>query len=330
MINGTAKGFVIPHQGLRQGDPISPYLFLLCAEGLSALISNSVDQGHWKGLQVCDGAPVISHLLFADDSMLYSQASSNDCQVIRNILNVYEAASGQQVYLQKSSVVFSGSVLLHLQCSFADVLGMQGVSRQIGDGQRTNIWYDPWLKGEELLQFRSPSFNKAKVPGKVKVCAWKAASNILPTRSRLSERAVDIDTQCPFCEEEVESPIHALRDCSHATECLQLAQVPLLSNTTLVYGWLVLALSVPTIFPILLIILWAIWRNRNQKVWERKVKHAFEIVPIALGWWEDYKMARSSLNEPRIVFRSRWKKPSVGSVKLNVDAAFIQILEGQG
>ncbi|KAL6205814.1 hypothetical protein ACLB2K_023066 [Fragaria x ananassa] len=114
MINGTAKGFVIPHQGFRQGDPISPYLFLLCAEGLSALISNSVDQGHWRGLQVCDGAPVISHLLFADDSMLYSYASSSDCQVVRNIMNMYEAAYGQQVDLQKSSVVFSGSVPLQV------------------------------------------------------------------------------------------------------------------------------------------------------------------------------------------------------------------------
>ncbi|KAL6205192.1 hypothetical protein ACLB2K_022454 [Fragaria x ananassa] len=121
---------------------------------------------------------------------------------------------------------------------------------------------------------------KVKVPSKVKVCAWKVASNILPTRSRFSEQGVDIDTQCPFCEEEVESPIHALRDCSHATKCLQLAQVPLLPNTTLVYDWLVSALSIPTIFPIMLMILWAIWRNRNQK------------------------------------------KPSVGFVKLNVDAAF--------
>ncbi|KAL6201366.1 hypothetical protein ACLB2K_025080 [Fragaria x ananassa] len=285
----------------------------------------------------------------------------------------------------------------------------KGVRRQIGDGQRTNIWYDPWLKGEELLQFRSTRFNKvsnlllspgvwnvgvlqelfpasivskilvlpisskehqdrwiwsedklgkffvktayhlarkrvldhelyehvpnpssllwnklwkAKVLGKVKVCAWKAVSNILPTRSRLSERGVDIDTQCPFCEEEVESPIHALRDCSHATECVQLAQVPLLPNTTSVYDWLVSALSVPTIFPILLMLLWAIWRNRNQKVWKGEVKQASEIVSLALVWWEDYKKARSSLNERRIVFRSRWTKPSVGFVKLNVDAVF--------
>ncbi|KAL6175961.1 hypothetical protein ACLB2K_052599 [Fragaria x ananassa] len=104
---------------------------------------------------------------------------------------------------------------------------------------------------------------KDKVPSKVKVCAWKAASNILPTRSRLSEWGVDIDTQCPICEEEVESPIHALRDCSHATECLHLAQVPLLLYSNSVYDWLVSAVFVPTIFPILLMNLWAVWRSRN-------------------------------------------------------------------
>lgn len=75
IINGSPKGFVIPHRGLRQGDPISPYLFLLCAEGLSSLISNAVLADQWHGLQVCSGAPTISHLLFADDSMLYSIAS---------------------------------------------------------------------------------------------------------------------------------------------------------------------------------------------------------------------------------------------------------------
>ncbi|XP_004305534.1 PREDICTED: uncharacterized protein LOC101308405 [Fragaria vesca subsp. vesca] len=68
-------------------------------------------------------------LLFADDSMLYSYASSSDCQVIRNILNVYEAASGQQINLQKSSVVFSSSVPPQEQRCCADVLGMQIVSK---------------------------------------------------------------------------------------------------------------------------------------------------------------------------------------------------------
>ena len=71
LINRQPRGYVTLHKGLRQGDPLSPYLFLLCAEGLSALISDAVNNGLWHGLRVSDSAPSFSHLLFVDDSMLY-------------------------------------------------------------------------------------------------------------------------------------------------------------------------------------------------------------------------------------------------------------------
>ena len=89
LINGEPRGYVAPSRGLRQGDPLSPYLFILCAEGLSALISHFVSIGSLQGLKVCDGAPVISHLLFADDSMIYSQATMQDCLILKHILDVY-------------------------------------------------------------------------------------------------------------------------------------------------------------------------------------------------------------------------------------------------
>ncbi|XP_024196346.1 uncharacterized mitochondrial protein AtMg01250-like [Rosa chinensis] len=129
LINGNPRGYITPQRGLRQGDPLSPYLFLLCVEGLSALISHEVSNGQWKGLRICDGAPSISHLLFADDSMLYSYATPQDCTRIRNVLNLYERAYGQQVNLQKSNVVFSGSVLPHLRDAMAQVLGVQVVDK---------------------------------------------------------------------------------------------------------------------------------------------------------------------------------------------------------
>lgn len=61
-------GLVIPSRGLRQGDPLSPYLLILCAEGLSALIRKYENQQFIQGVQVCHNAPKINHLLFADDS----------------------------------------------------------------------------------------------------------------------------------------------------------------------------------------------------------------------------------------------------------------------
>ena len=129
LINGEPRGHVVPSRGLRQGDPLSPYLFILCAEGLSALISHHVSTGSLTGLQVCDGAPIVSHLLFADDSLLYANATSQDCSVIQHILKVYERASGQQINLQKSSVVFSGSVETQLRQTLVQILGVEEVPR---------------------------------------------------------------------------------------------------------------------------------------------------------------------------------------------------------
>ena len=63
-INGKPRGHIIPTRGLRQGDPLSPYLLLLCAKGLSSLIRQQVEGGSIKGVAVCHGAPRISHFIF--------------------------------------------------------------------------------------------------------------------------------------------------------------------------------------------------------------------------------------------------------------------------
>ena len=65
-INGKPCGNIVPTQGLRQGDPLSPYLFLLCAEGLSAMIKKATVEGDLHGVAVCRRGPKILHLFFAD------------------------------------------------------------------------------------------------------------------------------------------------------------------------------------------------------------------------------------------------------------------------
>ena len=68
LFNGTVMGSVVLGRGLRQGCPLSPYLFIVCAEGLSAMIRDSEARGALHGCLVCWNAPSISHLFFADDS----------------------------------------------------------------------------------------------------------------------------------------------------------------------------------------------------------------------------------------------------------------------
>lgn len=68
LINGQPTRYITPTRGIRQGDPLSPYLFILCAEGLSAMISKAVACQSIKGLVMCHGAPTLHHLFFANDN----------------------------------------------------------------------------------------------------------------------------------------------------------------------------------------------------------------------------------------------------------------------
>ena len=71
LINGVAHGNIVPSRGLRQGDPLSSYLFLLCTDGFSSLINKAVRSHILSGLSICRGCPMISHLFFVDDSLLF-------------------------------------------------------------------------------------------------------------------------------------------------------------------------------------------------------------------------------------------------------------------
>ena len=107
LINSEPKGKIIPMRGLRQGDPISPYLFLLCAEGLSAMLKREERVGHIKEVVVSRGAPRISHLLFADDSIVFCRATVEECDKVIKVLEDYEGDFEQKLNKEKTSLFFS-------------------------------------------------------------------------------------------------------------------------------------------------------------------------------------------------------------------------------
>ena len=110
LFNGQFLNKFRPSRGIRQGDPISPYLFLLAAEGLSCLIKSRIQSSHLSGIMVAPSAPVVSHLLFADDSLLFFRANVASAQEIKEILQIYCKVSGQQVNMDKSSIHFAKGV----------------------------------------------------------------------------------------------------------------------------------------------------------------------------------------------------------------------------
>ena len=92
--NGKAYGNITPYRGIQQGDPLSPYLFLLCAEGFSSLLAKIEGEGRIHGVSICRRAPSISHLLFVDDSLLFCQANQEEVQAISKVLQTYVSVLG--------------------------------------------------------------------------------------------------------------------------------------------------------------------------------------------------------------------------------------------
>lgn len=124
-INGAYTDQIIPGRGLRQGDPISSYLFLLCAEGLSAPLQHEEITNQIRGIVVAEGAPAVSHLLFADDSLLLFEATPDSVQATNHILQVYELGSGQVINRDKSAVLFSKNTPRQLKAQLLSLLGLR-------------------------------------------------------------------------------------------------------------------------------------------------------------------------------------------------------------
>ena len=121
-------GPIVPSRGLRQGDPLSSYLFIICAEGLSSLLRKQARAGLMHGVRVARGAPIVTHLFFADDCFLFFHANEQEARIIKQSLASYGAASGQVVNYNKSSISYSANVRAASAQQVCDILEVAATS----------------------------------------------------------------------------------------------------------------------------------------------------------------------------------------------------------
>jgi hypothetical protein len=107
LLDGALFGKFFPSRGLRQGDPPSPFLFILGAEILSRLIEREESLGLLHGIKMARMCPPISHILFADDVIIFSKANASEAGVILKWLRTYFSWSGQHINMSKSAIFFS-------------------------------------------------------------------------------------------------------------------------------------------------------------------------------------------------------------------------------
>jgi hypothetical protein len=105
LFNGEKLDGFKPTRGIRQGDPISPYLFLLAAEGLSSLLKKQDQSPQLAGIKVATSTSSVNHLLFADDSLLFFKGSSEGAEELFTLLDEYCRASRQRI--NKENLLFS-------------------------------------------------------------------------------------------------------------------------------------------------------------------------------------------------------------------------------
>ncbi|MCH79274.1 putative non-LTR retroelement reverse transcriptase [Trifolium medium] len=179
--NGERAEYFHPQQGIRQGDPISPYLFVICVDKLSHLITQGVHEGEWKPMRAGRNGPLISHLMFADDLILFAEANSSQMSVVLKILDQFCQLSGQQVSHEKTSIMFSKNVSSKIR---EELVMQSGFNETPSLGKYLGV----------PLVGRAPKrsdFNYLIDQVKNKLSAWKAKQLSFAGRVTLSKSVIE-------------------------------------------------------------------------------------------------------------------------------------------
>lgn len=185
LINDSAYGLIKPKRGIRQGDPLSLYLFILCGEVLSGLCKSAAREGTLQGIRFARACPRVNHLLFVDDTMFFCGASELSCQKLLDILMKYEAASGQQINKNKSSITFSK---LTPQAMKDDAKRILGISNEGGEGKYLGVPKHFGRRKRDLftaivdkIRQRAESWSTKRLSKAGKLTMLKAVLTAIPT-----------------------------------------------------------------------------------------------------------------------------------------------------
>uniref|UniRef100_A0A2N9HCV7 Reverse transcriptase domain-containing protein n=1 Tax=Fagus sylvatica TaxID=28930 RepID=A0A2N9HCV7_FAGSY len=127
LVNGGMTKYFKPSRGLRQGDPLSPYLFIICQEVLSRLIDREFLSGNVKGVKMNVAGPAFTHVMYADDIMVFAKANCREVKILDECLDKYCSWSGQLINRSKSGLIFSKLVCCARRRELKSMLAMKKI-----------------------------------------------------------------------------------------------------------------------------------------------------------------------------------------------------------
>ena len=175
LVNGSTTMSFKLAKGLRQGDPLSPYLFLLCANVLSLSLQKAEQEKLINGVRVGRNGCSFTHLLYADDSLFFFKNDNKSLVNLRGILDWYCNLSGQYINYEKSDLFCSPNMSNEEQVCLARLLNVnlvQNPSKYLGQNFK--------LKGNKVADFQ---FLVDKLQSKLQ--GWKASLFSQAERTRL-------------------------------------------------------------------------------------------------------------------------------------------------
>ncbi|XP_042980012.1 uncharacterized protein LOC122310200 [Carya illinoinensis] len=125
LVNGIPQPTFQPARGIRQGDPLSPYLFIICSEMLTHCLNQAESQGAITGIPMARGAMRVTHLFFADDSLVFCKSNPEEWNRMHRTLSSFELASGQRLNLEKTSIFFNSNTKPDTQLSILELAGIK-------------------------------------------------------------------------------------------------------------------------------------------------------------------------------------------------------------
>ena len=127
LVNGEPKGMIHPSRGIRQRDPLSPFLFLFYAKGLNAILEQAATAREIHGFSICRRGPKLTHLFFADDCLLFCRSTLEECEKIKELLAAYEVVSGQMINKDKTTLFFSHNTDDSARVAIQQALGVPAI-----------------------------------------------------------------------------------------------------------------------------------------------------------------------------------------------------------
>ncbi|XP_026437835.1 uncharacterized protein LOC113336058 [Papaver somniferum] len=161
-------------RGLRQGDPLSPYLFLFCMEALSRYLTNAESQGLIHGTKVCSEALAINHLLFADDCMIFCKANMEECNNLIKIFQEFGHSFGQLINFSKSGIFFSKNTAPSIADNISDAIKVQRINTS------DKYLRSPLFTNRSKIQDFKPCIEKLKF----RLAGWKSTLSIAGKKAR--------------------------------------------------------------------------------------------------------------------------------------------------